>query len=909
MVALGGRLVDAMTSRAGARSTATRRDDLPTGTVTFLFTDIEGSTRLGHELAHRFDAVLDTHHQLIRSVLAQHGGIEVSTEGDAFFAVFPSAPPAVAAAVEAQRSLASHSWPDGAEIRVRMGLHTGDGRLGGDNYIGTDVNRAARITAAAHGGQVLLSDATRALVAQRLPAGITIRDLGRHRLKDLPEPDRIWQLEIDGLDSEFPEIRSLDARPNNLPLPAGSLIGRTAELAAIVDLVRQQRLVTLTGPGGTGKTRLALAAAHHLLAEFADGAYFVALQDARDRPAVAATTAKALGVREKYDRDLEQGVKEFVEHRKLLLVLDNFEQVVEAGAALVTELLAGASELHILVTSRAVLRVAGEQEFSVPPLDLPDPRELPPLRALGQVESIALFVQRARAVAPGFAVTDDNARAVTEIARRLDGLPLGIELAAARVKLLSPAAILDRLERHLPVLTTSARDVPARQRTLHDAIEWSYDLLEQAERRLLARLSVFSGGWTLDAAEDVANLGRALGIDMLDGLSSLVDKSLVRPLADDGTAAPAEPRFSMLQVIREFAAEKLDEDSDAESVRRRHAEWVLRLAEMARPELRRTELRRWQHLLRREEENLRTALHWTIERGEAEIGLRTASAVWDFWHYWAELREGIGWLESLLALPGAAAPTDARARGLDALGGLVYWHGEIDRAWDLYDEAVSIRRQLGDDHALADALFETAWAAAAGYNTERALARAMEARGLYESSGDVASLQLTDDWIIIEPAILAGRGDPKAAIAAIEHAHATTRALGRAHDATDWLNAGALLHQVHGDPTNGLPLARETIAAWYELGNLGRLPLALKVIAALELQAGEPRRAVRLEAAAQRLIEDVGGDLYQVFGQLGDTIEEARPLLEADDHARAIDEGRTRSLAEQIAYALRRDDG
>ncbi len=897
-----------MSSRAGTRSTATTRDDLPTGTVTFLFTDIEGSTRLGHELADRFDAVLEGHHQLIRAVLARHGGIEVSTDGDAFFAVFPSAPAAVAAAVEAQRGLATHPWPAEAEIRVRMGLHTGEGRLGGDNYIGTDVNRAARIAAAAHGGQVLLSDATRALASQ-LPSGVTIRDLGRHRLKDLPEPDRIWQLAIDGLESEFPAIRSLDARPNNLPLPAASLIGRTAELAAIVDLVREQRLVTLTGPGGTGKTRLALAAAHHLLAEFADGAYFVALQDAWDRPAVAATIAKAVGVREKYDRDLEQGVKEFVEHRKVLLVLDNFEQVVEAGAPLVTELLAAASGLHVLVTSRAVLRVAGEQEFSVPPLDVPDPRELPPLRVLGQVESIALFVQRARAVAPGFAVTDDNARAVTEIARRLDGLPLGIELAAARVKLMSPTAILDRLERHLPILSTSARDVPARQRTLHDAIEWSYDLLEPAERRLLARLSVFSGGWTLDGAEEVANPGRELGIDTLDGLSSLVDKSLVRPLAEDGTEAPAEPRFSMLQVIREFGAEKLDEDPDAESIRRRHAEWVLRLAETAKPELRRNDLRRWQHLLRREEENLRTALRWAIERGEAEIGLRTASAVWDFWHYWAEVREGIASLESLLALPSAAAPTDARARGLDALGGLVYWQGKVDRAWDLYEEAVGIRRRLGDHHALADALFETAWAAAAAYDTDRALARAIEARDLYQASGDSTSVQLTNDWMRIEPAILAGRGDPNAAIAAIEHAHATTRALGRTHDATDWLNAGALLHQVHGDPTKGLPLARETIAAWYDLGNLGRLPLALKVSAALELQAGEPRRAVRLEAAARRLIEDVGGDLYQVFGQLGDAIEAARPLLDPDEHARAIEEGRTRSLAEQIAFALRRDDG
>jgi non-specific serine/threonine protein kinase len=364
----------------------------------------------------------------------------------------------------------------------------------------------------------------------------------------------------------------------------------------------------------------------------------------------------------------------------------------------------------------------------------------------------------------------------------------------------------------------------------------------------------------------------------------------------------------MLQVIREYAAEKLDHEADAETVRRRHAEWVLRLAETASPELRRKGLRRWQNLLRREEENLRTALRWALDRGEAEIGLRTASAVWDFWHYWAEVREGIAWLESLLALPGAAAPTDARARGLDALAGLLYWQGKPDRAWDLYEEAVAIRREVGDDHALADALFQSAWAAAAAYDIDRATERANEARDLYERSGDTTSVQLITDWIDIEPAILGAGGDPQTAIAAIEAAYEMTKALGRAHEAADWLNGRAMLYRINGDPASGLPLAREAIAAWYELGNLGRLPLALKVLAALELQAGEPRRAVRLEAAARRLSEDVGGDLYQVFGQLGDVIDEARPLLDPDEHARAIEEGRTGSLAEQMAYALRPDD-
>jgi hypothetical protein len=420
---------------------------------------------------------------------------------------------------------------------------------------------------------------------------------------------------------------------------------------------------------------------------------------------------------------------------------------------------------------------------------------------------------------------------------------------------------------------------------------------------------VFAGGWTLDAVEEVCNARDELGIDTLDGLSSLADKSLVRAMAID-VEGLGETRFGMLQVIREFAAEKLDTEPDAETIRRRHAEWVLTLAEKAQPELRRTDLRRWQHRLRREEENLRTALRWALDRGEAEIGLRTAAAVWDFWHYWAEIREGITWLESLLELPAAAGPTDARARGLDALGGLVYWQAKADEAWDLYEAAVAIRRELGNDHDVANALVQSAWAAAARYDIETGNDRAREARDLFEESGDATNAQFVSEWMVVESVILGAGGDAEAAVVAERSTHETAKALGRAHDAADTLGGVALLHRIIGDPARGIPVAQASLTAWHELGNLGRLPFALKVLAALELQAGNPRRAVRLEAAAQKLSEDIGGDLFQVFGQLGNAVEEARPLLDPEEHARAVEEGRTLGLDEHVRFALEtRDTG
>ncbi|HYT80172.1 MAG TPA: adenylate/guanylate cyclase domain-containing protein, partial [Actinomycetota bacterium] len=494
--------------------------ELPTGTVTFLFTDIEGSTRLLQELGDRYAMAREEHAAILRRAIDADGGVEVSTAGDSFFVAFPSPVAAVRAAVAAQRGLATHDWPPGPPLRVRMGLHTGEGVPAGGDYVGMDVNRAARIADSAHGGQVILSDATRCLVEHALPDGASLRDLGEHRLKDIVHPEHLHDLVIEGLPADFPPPRTLDASPNNLPLQLTSFVGREEEIAEVRRLLGRTRLLTLTGAGGTGKTRLALQVAAEVLTEYRDGSFFVDLSSVTDSALVPSVVAQALGVPEVAGRPLLEAVKTHLHDKELLLVLDNFEQVAEAGPV-IEKLLTGAPKLKVLVTSRVVLSLRGEQEYLVPPLQPADPERLPDLPTLRQIEAVLLFTQRALAANPRFRVTEQNAPAVAEITSRLDGLPLAIELAATRTKVLTPQQMLPRLQKRLSILTSGARTLPERQRTLRGAIAWSHDLLDDAERRLFARLSVFTGGWTLESAEAVCH-PEELGLDALGGLTSLV---------------------------------------------------------------------------------------------------------------------------------------------------------------------------------------------------------------------------------------------------------------------------------------------------------------------------------------------------------------------------------------------------
>jgi predicted ATPase/class 3 adenylate cyclase len=610
---------DIVCSRKGCKEDIRVVANPPTGTLTFLFTDIEGSTKLWEHDAPAMQVALTRHDEILRSTIEERGGYVFKTVGDAFCCAFTTATEALDAALEIQRTLCDEEWQETEPLRVRMALHTGAAQERDGDYFGPPVNRVARLLSAAHGGQVLLSLPTQELVRDQLPGGTTLRDLGEHRLKDLFRPERVFQLLAAGLPSEFLPLRTLEAYRNNLPLQPTPLVGREKEVSEVRDLLQrgETRLLTLTGPGGIGKTRLALQAAADLLDDFPDGTFFAPLATLSEAELFLAAVAETLGVREIGEQPLDETLKDYLHERCMLLLLDNFEQVLGAAPA-VSGLLAEAQGVKVLATSRAPLGLYGEHEFPVPPLSMPDLKRPPPLESLTQYEAVGLFVERARALKPDFKVTNESAPAVAEICVRLDGLPLAIELAAARIKMLPPKAMLHRLGSRLKFLTRGARDLPERQRTLRATIEWSFALLDEGEQVLFGRLAVFSGGRTLEAIEAICDAEGDLGVDAFEGVSSLVDKSLLRQ--EEGP--DGEPRFYMLETIHEFAREKLQGSGEAEEIKRTHAEYFLTLAEEAYPDFKGANQLQWLERLEAEHDNMRAALTWALERKEAEVALR-----------------------------------------------------------------------------------------------------------------------------------------------------------------------------------------------------------------------------------------------------------------------------------------------
>jgi predicted ATPase/class 3 adenylate cyclase len=873
---------------------------LPSGTLTFLFTDIEGSTKLLNALGtDRFHEVLAVHTQALRGALAD-GGTEVRTEGDSLFVVFHSAAKAVRATAAAQRALAAARFPHDAVVRVRMGMHTGLGtpasKEAGADYVGIDVHRAARIANIAHGGQVLLSAATATLAGQDLGDGVAVRDLGEHRLKDLAQAERVYQLVIAGLPNDFPPVRSLDRTPNNFPTQVTTFIGRAPEIRDGLRLLDSTRLLTLTGPGGTGKTRLSLQLAAEAATGFPDGAFWVPLAPISDPELVPSTIAHALGVHIGGKEDPLERVLEHVRGKKMLLLLDNFEQVLPAASS-VSALLASGPDLKVISSSRAPLRISGEQEFPVPPLDLPDPERLPSLEALAQSDAVRLFIERARAVKPDFMVTAENASAVAEICFRLDGLPLAIELAAARVKLLSPQAMLPRLRKGLDLLASSSPDRADRQRTLRGAIAWSYDLLDDGLKRLFARTGVFVGGAMLEQLEAVCGPASEIGGEVLDRLAELLDNSLTRQLE-----AAGEPRFRMLVTIRDFAMEKLEASDEAQAIRQRHLAAYLALAEQAGSQVQGNEQRRWLDLLELEHDNMRAALDHAIGGTRVDDASRLVFSLWRFWQVRGYLREGLTWAQRALAL----APGDSRLRlrALEAAGGLTYWLGDLEMTERYYLEAYERAGALGDEAERAKAAYNLSFAYLLN---ERMHDRAKE---LLEEA--LVILRKREDRGAIGRAAWAlgavygegyerSRDDYLRSRELTQEALQQHRTLGNRFDIAWDLHSTGLAALHLGDLEDTERDWREALRIFVEAGDSSGIVLLLSDFSELARARGETERQDTLVGAWTAMSKRTGVGLATLWGTTEgrvlatDIPPERRPALER---------GLAMNTEEAIAYAL-----
>lgn len=816
---LEGSDLNALAPNAQRRIISGVMSHLPSGTVTFLFTDVEGSTRLLQELGVGYAEALAEHRRALREVFARHGGVEVDTQGDSFFVAFARAKDALAAAQDGQRVLA------GSPLRARMGLHTGEPLLTKDGYVGIDVHRAARVAAVGHGGQILVSQSTRALAGADM-----LRDLGEHRLKDLTAPERIYQLG----DGAFAPLKSLGR--TNLPIAATELIGRERELAELRSLFLEgARLVTVTGAGGSGKTRLALQVAAELLDQVRDGVVFVPLAAVPEAALVAATIARAAGV-QKLDelRDLDA-----------LLMLDNFEHLLKAASD-VSELLAQAPSLKVLVTSRVRLRIYGEREYALDPLQ--------------QAEAVEFFLDRARMVKRD--VRFD--RAVAGICERLDRLPLALELAASRVKVLDPALLLEWLARSLPVLTGGARDAPERQRTLRATIAWSYELLEERLQRAFRRLAVFAGSFALEAAEVVA------GTD-LDEITALVDWSLLKPIGAG--------RFLMLETIREYAGEMLlTQTEERDEVRARHLEFFLDLLERIEPQLTGPDQRRWYDRLATEQDNLRAALAHACESRDGERALMLAGTVWRFWWTRGYISEGSLWYDRAFAI-GRNASATARARGVFGKAHMTEARGQTEQARIQFEEAAALLRQIGETRWLILALTHLAQAHHELGDRQRAEAVNEEALDLAIKGGDVRGAAIVRTNLGYN---LLVEGEDLRAASLFKDALEGSRACGDVYLTANLLADLAKIALRTRDVNSAAANVCEALRLGSSIGDSHSLAGILAVAAAVALARDDARASARICGAVEAACSALGLKLEKAERQLiDDTTRALRPSLGA----------------------------
>jgi predicted ATPase/class 3 adenylate cyclase len=825
--------------------------ELPRGTVTFLFTDIEGSTALWERDRQAMATAVERHLVLLDAAIAAHGGVHFKTVGDAVQAAFSTAPQAVAAAVDGHLALVAEDWGEIGPLKVRMALHAGEA-LPDDHgdYLAAPLNRLSRLLSTGYGGQILFSQTVQQLTRGALPPGAELRDLGEHRLRDLLEPERVFQLLHQELPDQFPPLKSLENRLNNLPRQPTPFLGRERQVEDVVGLLGKEdvQLLTLVGSGGTGKTRLALQAAAELLDAFADGVFLVELAPLADADLVPSTIGTALGLQEGGTQSPEELVRSFLQHKILLLLLDNFEHLLAAGPV-VGRLLNTCPTVKVLATSRAPLRLRAERLYSVPPLATPDSRPPEDPEAIARNEAVQLFIERAQASDPSFMPTPETLPAIADIVRRLDGLPLAIELAAARVRLLPPAALLVRLEQRLPLLTGGARDAPERQRTLRATIAWSHDLLSEDERVLFRRLAIFAGGCTLQAAEAVVNPDEHL--DVLGGVAALVDHNLLR----QGAGVDNDLRFTMLETINEYAWERLTASGEDAELRHRLAQHFLTFAESMNEQLVTADQAAWFQRFEMEHPNLRAALHWARDVQDGDVLTRLTVALGQYWVNRGHQREAVHWLDQ--ALVADASPTvrmrilllastfayhqghDRRATALAEealalahsngsakeianaqrrLGHALLMEGELHRSSQLLAEALTWYRNAQDGVGEGDVLLTLAEIAEQQGQIEHARTRSEEALDAYRVAADGWGIARS----LFQVAVLAAiQGDGDYALDLLGEAESLWQRVGSTFFVVGLARSyrGMLLADHRGDDTQAEPLLMEALTYWQQAGN------------------------------------------------------------------------------------------
>ena len=920
----------------------------PTGTVTFLFTDIEGSTRLSQQYPEAMPALFARHDQILRETIEAHDGIVFQITGDSFSAAFQSASAALSAALAAQRALVQESWAP-ASIKVRMGIHTGtaqadeDAASGEIRYSGyTTLALTQRVMSSGHGGQVLLSRTAQELTRDHLPPQVQLMDMGECTLKDILHPEQLYQLAVTDLPSKFPPLKTLDFFKHNLPTQLTSFIGREKEIDEIRKLIAEHRLITLTGSGGAGKTRLALQVAANLLTVFSGGIWFVELAPLTDPALVVQTLFSVLKLREDAHRTYLEILQEHLRSKTALLILDNCEHLIEACAQVSESLLRACPNLKILASSREALGIPGEIPYHVPSLKTPSPTDLAHLENPLEIDSIHLFVERGITAKPDFRLTKENTPFVAQVCSRLDGIPLAIELAAARVKVLSPEQIASRLDDRFRLLTGGARTALPRQQTLRAMIDWSYSLLSDQEKIVFRRLAVFTGGWTLEAAEFVCGDG-SNGLDILDLMAHLVDKSLVISEESNG-----EIRYQRLETIRQYSRERFFETDEVEAIRDRHLAYYVQSSEEIERGLQGPERKLWVQRSEAEQENLRTAIEWGLARNP-ESSLRIAASVIFGISYGGYSFEGFRWLrDSMPAMEStlSVVPPALRARSLDALAFIYFSVGREPDAHKYAEQSIALYRQLDDKSGLASALFvESLTLVSTGKlaQAETALKEALAlapfdengfvgawilnslARVTARLHGDIqAAWDLTEealllakdaqmDWQVADVYEMRGNlatysGQYDEARLWFEKAMDGYRVVGA--DFNVLLNKSNLAHleRQFGHHQQALERYRETIVGFHDVGQLGAVAHQLECFGFLAMEDDQNERALKLFAAADALRERVSSPMNsEEQTYFDEQIKVLRQKLDAQQFDRIWTNGRTLTMEQALAFALEED--